>query len=228
MSDEIEAVTEGAKAVQEVAKTGRAVVEAGSLFSRFVAKALGTAPEDVVGLAFGDYLKELRIRNADRLARATEEILRDRGVKEPKLIEPKVLIPALEAASETSDETLQGMWVNLLANAMDPTRNVSPRRVFTDTLKEFEPLDAAILLYMGKLLTSEKAKRKEYTFDQDGLAKRLKVRPTEIDISVENLVKLECIRKQDVTMSRVRIMGSPNLTSLGIELYLACADDAPD
>ncbi len=38
MSDEIEAVTETAKAVQEVAKTGRTVIEAGSDLAEYVAK----------------------------------------------------------------------------------------------------------------------------------------------------------------------------------------------
>ena len=50
MGDEIEAFTEGAKAAQEVAKTGRALVEAGSDLARFVGKALGTVPEDTAEL----------------------------------------------------------------------------------------------------------------------------------------------------------------------------------
>ena len=54
MSDEIEAVTETAKAVQEVAKTASKALEATSAAGKFLAKMLGTVPEDVVGLAGGD------------------------------------------------------------------------------------------------------------------------------------------------------------------------------
>ncbi len=110
MSDESEPVTAVAKAVEETAKTGRALVEAGSDLASFVGKALGTVPEDTVGLLVGDYLHDLRIRNLDKISRKTEKILRERGVKDPEPIGPKVLLPALEAASEETDETLQGMW----------------------------------------------------------------------------------------------------------------------
>ncbi len=95
-------------------------------------------------------------------------------------------------------------------------------------VKDFEPLDALVLLHMGKLLTSEKAKRKEYSFNRDGLAKRLKVRPTEIDISVDSLGKLECIVTHAVMKTSGREIGSSQLSSLGIELYRACNPDAPD
>lgn len=56
MTDEIEAATKTAKAVHETSKLGRAVIEAGSDLARYFAKVLGTVPEDLVGLAFGDYI----------------------------------------------------------------------------------------------------------------------------------------------------------------------------
>ncbi len=145
MGDESDPITAVAKAVEETAKTGRALVEAGSDLASFVGKALGTVPEDTVGLLGGDYLHDLRIRNLDKIARKTEEILRERGVEDPEPIGPKALLPALEAASEEIDETMQDMWATLLANAMDPGRDVSLQRVFIDSLKQFEPIDARIL-----------------------------------------------------------------------------------
>ncbi len=53
MGDEIEAVTETAKAVQEVAKTGRALIEPGTDLAKYVSRVLGTVPEDVVGFLVG-------------------------------------------------------------------------------------------------------------------------------------------------------------------------------
>jgi len=146
MSDESEPVTAVAKAVEETAKAGRAFVEASSSdLARFLGKALGTAAEDTVGLLGGDYLHELRLRNLDKISRKTEEILRKRGVEDPEPIGPKALLPALEAASEESDETLQDMWAELLANAMDPNKDTSLQRVFIETLKQFEPIEALVL-----------------------------------------------------------------------------------
>ncbi len=109
MGDEIDPVTAVAKAVEESAKTGRALVEAGSGLARFVGKVLGTVPEDAVGLLGGDYLHDLRIRNLDKISGKTEEILRERGIENPEPIGPKALLPALEAASQETDQTLQDM-----------------------------------------------------------------------------------------------------------------------
>ena len=50
MSDEIEPATEIAKAVQESAKRGRALIETGNDLARFVGRVLGTLPQDTVGL----------------------------------------------------------------------------------------------------------------------------------------------------------------------------------
>ena len=130
MGDESEPITAVVKAVQETAKAGRALVEAGSDLASFVGKALGTVPEDTVGLVGGDHLRELRIRNLDKISRKTEDILSERGVEDPEPIGLKTLLPALEAASEETDETLQEMWAELLANAMDPNKDTSLQRVF--------------------------------------------------------------------------------------------------
>ena len=216
MGDEIEAVTEGAKAAQEAAKTGRALVEAGSDLARFVGKALGTVPEDTVGLLGGDYLHELRIRNLDKIARKTEEILRDRGVEDPAPIGPKALLPALEAASEETDETLQDMWANLLANAMDPNKDTSLQHLFIDTLRQMEPIDVLIFKTMAEKAPNE-------ALGSQDLMERLACRKTLAAVSTDGLADLGVLRE----------MGSQgwpiyDIAALGMELYLACQSDAPD
>lgn len=218
MSDESDPVTAVAKAVEESAKTGRVMVEAGSDLAKFMGRALGTVPEDAVGLAFGDYLKELRIRNVDLLARNTEEILRRRGVEDPKPIEPKALIPALEAASETSDETLQGMWANLLANAMDPNTDTSLERVFSDTLNQFEPIDALML----QTVLSGTFELSPFTDKQ--LASILDLRRTQVGVSCARLARLTVLSAEDLPKGLVRYKVAP----LGAELHLACSPDAVD
>ncbi len=216
MGDESEPVTAVAKAVEETTKTGRAVVEAGSDIARFVGKALGTVPQDAVGLLGGDYLHELRIRNLDKISRKTEEILRKRGVEEPEPIGPKALLPALEAASEETDETLQDMWAELLANAMDPNKDTTLQRIFIKTLSQMEPSDVLVFRMM-----KEKA-RNEALGSQD-LMKRIGCRETLAAVSLDRLADLGVLRG----------MGRPGdlhyvTTALGMELYLACNPDASD
>ena len=77
MSDEIEAITESAKAAQEVAKTtGKALdlVQAGGAY---LAQMLGTVPQDVVGLLGGDLIRQYRIRNWYRISQETFDKLVD-------------------------------------------------------------------------------------------------------------------------------------------------------
>ncbi len=217
MSDESDPITAVAKAAEETAKTGRALVEAGSDLARFVGKALGTVPEDTVGLLGGDHLRELRIRNLDKTSRKTEELLRERGVEDPEPIGPKALLPALEAASEEIDETLQDMWATLLANAMDPDRDVSLQRIFIDALKQFEPIDARILSAYLEVGAGN-------AHSPNNLAPKVDLRVTEVIISADRLVSIGCLN--NLTRDRSAAAGPKTtyqISALGLELSRACS-----
>ena len=81
MSNEIEAVTEGARAVQEVAKTTGKALDAAQEGGAYLSRMLGTVPEDVVGLLGGDLLRQYRIRNWDRISQKTFDKLDQRGIE---------------------------------------------------------------------------------------------------------------------------------------------------
>ncbi len=217
MGDKSEPITAVAKAVEESAKAGRALVEAGSSdLARFLGKALGTAAEDTVGLLGGDYLHELRLRNLDKITWKTNEKLRDRGVEEPEPIRPKALLPALEAASEESNETLQDMWASLLANAMDPGKDTSLQRIFIEALGQMEPIDALVFRKMAEKAPNE-------ALGSEDLMERLRCRETLAAVSLDRLADLGVLRE----------MGGPGtphyvVTALGTELYLASSPDASD
>ncbi len=215
MGDEIEAATETAKAVQEVAKTGRALIEPGAELAHYVARVLGTVPEDVVGFLLGDPLHELRQHTLTGILRAAFEKLRARGVETAKPIRPGPGKEAFEAASLETDETLQDMWAELLANAMDPNKDTSLQRVFIETLKQFEPIEARVLQKIAQ--SEEKAALNEHQ-----LMERLTMRETQVLVSVERLMILGVLRKRGSGDAR-RFTPTP----LGTELYLACQSDAP-
>jgi hypothetical protein len=131
------------EAVKETAKLTR---ELGG----FLSKVFGTLPQDTVGVLGGDWLHHIRIRNAYRLQRRTEEILsgRDAGRKTEPL-SPSVAIPLLKAAQDESREEIQELWARLLANAMDRDRP-QLNRVFIDVLKELDVLEARIIKRLGE------------------------------------------------------------------------------
>ncbi len=216
MGDEIEAVTETAKAVQEVAKTGRALIEPGTDLAKYVARVLGTVPEDVVGFLVGDPLHELRQHTLTGILRAVFEKLRKRGVETAKPIRPGPGKEAFEAASLETDETLQDMWAELLANAMDPNKDTSLQRVFIETLKQFEPIEAFVL---QKIAQSER----EAGLDMLQLKTALTMRETQVFVTVDRLVDVEVLQIKGSGPARIY---TP--TPLGTELILACTGDAPD
>ena len=210
MSDDQNAAVETAKAVQETAKAVPAVVEAGSELGRWFSRVVGTVPEDFIGLALGDYLHDLRLRNLDRIRRRTDEILRARGVTDPRPIGPKTAIPAFEAASEESDEELQRLWANLLANAMDPNEDVALMNILINTLKKMEPLDALALDMIGRT--------DETLFGFDDLKKSLNIRESLSRMEIMNLANLGLLREHG------KQRGNYYRTPLMTELYLAVSD----
>ncbi len=216
MSDEIEAVTEGAKAVKEIAKFGQEVVKATSGAGRYLADQAGTLPADVIGLAGGDYIRAWRLANAEGVFAKFEEKVKRRGIDKPEPLSPRHLVEAIEAASDTSDETLQEMWANLLANAMDPNKDTSLQRVFIEALKQFEPIDALVLDAAVK-------HHPEGQFGAGAIARLTARRSTEIVVSGERLIQLGCFWADK--RERIENFG---VRPLGTELHLACSPDSED
>ena len=155
MGDESDPITAVAKAVQETAKTGRALIEPGTDLAMYVARVLGTVPEDVIGFLIGDPLHELRQHTLTGILRAAFEKLRARGVETAKPIRPGPGKEAFEAASLETDETLQDMWAALLANAMNPNKDTSLQHIFIDALKRMEPIDALVFKTMAEKAPNE-------------------------------------------------------------------------
>ena len=217
MSNEIEAVTESAKAVQEVAKTTGKALDAVQMGGAYLGRMLGTVPEDVVGLLGGDLLRQYRIRNWNRISQKTFDKLNQRGDEQIEPLNPKLIVPLLEAASNEGDETLQDMWAELLANAMDPDCDVSLQRVFIDTLKQFEPIDARILSAYLEVGSNNGA-------SPNNLVPDIGLRVTEVIISAERLASLGCLDNMNREISNIPSAKRVYMVSaLGLELSRACS-----
>jgi hypothetical protein len=221
MSDEIEAITEGAKATREVAKTAGQGLDLVKAACGYLAWMLGTTPQDVIGLLGGDYLRQIRLQNLIRISEKTKQELKDRSVDEPEPLEAKHIVPLLEAASDESNDTLQDMWARLLANSMDPDRDVSLQRVFIDRLKQFEPIDARILSAYVELGEGNAQ-------SANHLASAVDVRVTQVIVSAERLVSLGCLN--DMTRDRFAAANPKTtfmISALGLELSRACSSPPP-
>jgi hypothetical protein len=65
--------------------------------------------------------------------------------REPQPVEPKLLVPLVQAAGLETDETLAERWAALLANAADPARSLSIVPAYTEILRQLSPNEAQLL-----------------------------------------------------------------------------------
>jgi hypothetical protein len=208
MTDEIEAITESSKAVQEVAKAaGKAIDLTGDL-GAYLGKVVGGVPGDLVGLLGGDYLGQVRLRNLDNCVRKTKKIIEGRKA-ETEAVSLSIAVPLLRAAENESREELQDLWARLLANAMDRTRGNDIRPEFIETLTHFHPLDAVILQKITEAVGQLSPNARDF------LKGSLNVSDDTVLVSIEKLVQERCLGHNNQLIN-------PYPTPYGRELLKAC------
>jgi hypothetical protein len=166
MDEEVAAITETAKAVQEVAKTGGKAIDAGVRTGTWLDRMLGEAIGQTVAHAWTDRIKARRIESAiynweraEMLFHKAAERLRKKGVTITRPIPPKVALPLLKYATVEHEDDLHTLWANLMATGMDGSEDDIHRKYVT-TLGEMTAEDAAVLAAMFVSSKDEIAKKK--------------------------------------------------------------------
>jgi hypothetical protein len=96
-----------------------------------------------IGGILEDTTQYWRLRNKVNLILKTKRFLQERGIT-PQQLEPNIVVPLLEEASNTDDPTLADMFANLMASHLEAGHSaVHPS--FAKTLGQMSPLDARIL-----------------------------------------------------------------------------------
>src|SRR5258707_12199364 len=112
-ADEIEAIREGAKAVQEVAKLGSKIIDTGRDAGGLLSRLFGQGVEDTVALYWSDRVRARRIEAAiydwERLTDLTRKVntrLKAKGITALRLVPPKIALALIENANVGYDEDL--------------------------------------------------------------------------------------------------------------------------
>lgn len=178
-----------AKALEEGAKTlGKGLDLVGGL-GAYMARAFGGVPQNLVGVLIGDWLIHKRVRRWAVLQAETKRYLDQRNVPEPyEDVSPSIAVPLIEAAVDEDRPDLADLWARLLAAALDPKRRANVRQNVIATLKQLEPLDAAVLQAVY-----ENGGGQWTPNGRDYLAVKLKCTQDEVLVSFESLHKLSCI-----------------------------------
>ena len=187
----------------EQAKLGQELVKAVRDGSGYFTDILGDLPKDLIGYLIGDRVKAKRIERQAALWHRTRERLQDRGV-DPEPPSLKYAIPILEAAADEENDELQDLWSRLLAAAMDPKRRDAMRQSFIQTVKEMDPMDAAVLKVIH-----ENGGGKWVPNGRDAIATRLGCSHDEVIVSFQHLAKLDCISFTDSTGPRLQPYTKP-------------------
>ena len=180
---------ETAKAAREIAKTTSRAFGTAEKAGAYMARVLGTVPEDAVGLLGGDWLHHARVRNIVELQERTDQILSDREVAADNVepVSERIARPLFEAAAAESRSELQEVWAKLLAAAMDPAGDRPMRRQFIDVVRQFEPLDV--------LLFTKVAERGEEW--RDGWQHELQCTTDELELAIDTLKSTGCFKSAE-------------------------------
>jgi hypothetical protein len=189
------------KAAQEVAKTTGKALD--------IVQSMSPAIAEAYGWAIGDRIAAGRDRNLDALRRKTEEIFRQRDLKDKKPIPEQIAIPLLEEAQKETRGEIQDLYATLLANAMDERFANDVRPEFIQIVKTLQPIDALVLRFARDRNSSPKR-----VLGANDVYDALKdCRTTAIDVSIEKLTDLKCFRSHSQGMI---------MSPLGAELMVAC------
>ncbi len=199
---------DSARAIEETAKAAGKAIDAAVQSGKYVGEVLGDLPHDLVGI-MGDWVKQQRARRWAELSAETEKILHERGVKNRSDASPSVAIPLIAAAINEDRDGLKELWAKLLAAALDPTRVGFFRGGFIDAAKRMDPLDAPVLLHSatthGGAVTGE---------TRNVICAALHVTRDEVDVSIENLLKLELLVRSNPPNAAISPFGREFLRAI--------------
>lgn len=110
----------------------------------------------------------------------------------PQAVEPKVIVPVMQAVSLETDGTLIDHWAALLANAADPAQRVTVQPGFVEVLRQLTPTDARVLTHVYQQVPTDFGIT-NYSITQiqtTGFMAALELTQRAFAISIENLLRL--------------------------------------
>ncbi len=206
-----------ATAAGEAAKAAGTALVVAAGAGGWLARTVGTIPEDILGIAGGDWLHQTRRRNLAKMEAKTAKSLDGIDATRRTEASPSVVLPLLEAAADESREELQALWAALLANAcLDGGKRV--RRAFFDALRTMEPVDALVLELHINRPNRHTSEASSYQRDDEWMITQLAVKgfsQRDLAISTEALQTLKCL-------ARIGSIVTHHATPFGLALFEAC------
>lgn len=224
-----------AKAIQELAKFGTKGLDIADKAGSFFAKIFKEPGEEVVGM-ITDKLRFIRWSRMVNMSEKVNNILEEKNITETRAVPPKIALPILEGATLEVNLTLQGLWNNLLANAMNPKFNDEIRYGFIDMIKGITGIEANLIKFLFDSLQKDNklqiiAKVTQYGFNKEQIMQVLNIKDDVYSLSANNLMRLQLISPL-ILKSSAKLGNEPmtinkgidsiTLTPLGVKFVEAC------
>lgn len=227
-------IEEVSKAAAEVSKFGTKALGTTEKILGFLSKVFKEPLEDVAGIV-GDRLKFLRWERQVRMAEEVTKILEERNLSNTKPVAPKLALPIIENASLEEDDSLQNIWINLMANSMDPNFKNDIRFAYIEIIKSLEPVDARLLEYFYDVLINDPkvdlAQPTDFSLTKEVIAQGLGLELNQCILSIYNLFRAQCLSPA-ILRGGVKIghealtvykgVDAVTMTLLGIDFVKAC------
>lgn len=180
---------------KEIAKAIQSGCDLAKQFGGFVAEMFGPSAQDIGEVAHY-YTSYWRLCNAIKIEEKVRAKCKEYGIEDKRIpLAPRIGLPMIEAALNEDDDTLQGMWAELMTRSVDPSSANDIRRCHIETLNEFEPNDANII-YGMYLIFNEEVRRSSLDEKQintgRGWVYDSKLTVNEYLYSIQNLKRLQC------------------------------------
>ena len=186
-----------AKAIQESAKLGEKGLDIADKAGSFFAKVFKEPINEITGI-ITDKLRFIRWRRIVQMADDVNKILEEKKIEDTRAVPPKIALPIFEESSLEDDPTLQYLWNNLLANAMNPDFNDEIRYGFTEMIKNITGIEALILREFYNILEKENrltplSEIYNYSLKKEQLIDGLKMLPDQYALSANNLMRMQLL-----------------------------------
>lgn len=142
----------------------------------------------------GDQVRQWRFNNQINVLTKAQQKIEKKGIS-PKQIDLKMLVPLLGYCSLETDESLQDMWANLLANASSSNNQFESYSIYVDILWSLSTNEALLLLWMFDQVRIEYSLEKSL-FNKTEISEFINLKEVDIEILLDNLCRLRLIEIQ--------------------------------
>lgn len=185
---------EEAKAVQELAKVAGKGIDLVGEAGKSVARLFDVAI-DHLSAGIGEKVALWRYKNMLKIADEIDAIHKARKMTGKAIpLPPEFALPILEAASLEVEYEVQRLWAGLIANATDPSKAYKPKKVFVETLRGMQGLDAVILKALANDELLEKYSLVSGSLlNAHRLSEEIGADLLDVQISLQSLARLGCV-----------------------------------